>query len=174
MKKTLLTAQITVTCETINTLCFCPIFNSYYITFDVTLLLYWVLPENIHTPPRHRGNFCCPEGNRENIVSDMVSVRYLRGDGEFVGMDISWNDPLLLIKGFSYFVQLKVCIENNLPNHRLCSKKFLPNPSYPRRMAYPTYFSSVPTPGINNEHSLMSLFFYFFFSSSSSLLFCRC
>ena len=40
------------------------------------------------------------------------------------------------------------------PTIKLFSKKKLPNPSHFRKMAYPTHFSSVPTPGINNEHSL--------------------
>jgi hypothetical protein len=44
----------------------------------------------------------------------------------FVGNEWIFPGMTHFVKGFSYFVQLKVCIENNLPNHRLCSKNIYP------------------------------------------------
>ena len=92
----------------------------YYTLFQK----YWVLHIHTdHTPPQ-KGNFW---GKHGGYCSDMVSVLvYLKGMGSWslvffvgtYGYFLEW--PILLNKGFSYFLHLKVCIENNLPNHRLC------------------------------------------------------
>ena len=73
---------------------------SCYITFDELFQKYWVLPENIHTPPTE----VISEGYMEGIVSDMVSVLvYLKGMGSrslvfFVGNE--WIFP-----GMTHFVK---------------------------------------------------------------------
>ena len=71
---------------------------SCYITFDELFQKYWVLPENIHTPPTE------VISEMEGIVSDMVSVLvYLKWMGSrslvfFVGNEF-------IFPGMTHFVK---------------------------------------------------------------------